>query len=220
MSNKKVAVILSGCGVYDGAEIHESVATLYALEKHNFEAVCVAPDVEQMHVINHLEGQPAEGEKRNVLVESARIARGNIKALPPSIVDEVDAVMLPGGFGAAKNLSSYAVEGPNMQVNPAVAETLKKANQAGKPIVALCIAPVVLAALFKDKSPTLTLGGESEHSRNLEKIGAKHQATNHEEVVVDENLKLITTPCYMLEASISQIIRGAEAAVVKLEQML
>lgn len=220
MSNKKVAVILSGCGVYDGAEIHESVAALYALENHNLEAVCVAPDVEQMHVINHLAGQPAEGEKRNVLVESARIARGNIKALTPGIVDEVDAVMLPGGFGAAKNLSSYAVDGPDMQVNPAVAETLKKANQSGKPIVALCIAPVILSALFKDNSPELTLGADTEHSQNLEKMGSKHQVTDHEEVVVDETLKLITAPCYMLDASVGQIIRGTEAAVVKLEQML
>ena len=217
---KKVAVILSGCGVYDGSEIHESVATLAALENHGLEAVCFAPDVEQMHVINHLIGQPMEGEKRNVLVESARIARGAISALTPDVVDQVDAIILPGGFGAAKNLSNYAVAGADMKVNPIVAEVIKKAHDAGKPVAALCISPVILASIFKDQSPLLTLGSAGDDAKNLEKIGAKHQVTTHEEVVVDENMKLITGPCYMLDATVGQIIRGADAVVAQLKTFL
>ena len=217
---KKVGVILSGCGVFDGAEVHESVATLAALDKHGLEAVCLAPDVEQMHVINHLTSEVSEGEKRNVLVESARIARGAISALQADSADGLDALILPGGFGAAKNLSDYAVKGNEMSVLPVVAELLTRTFNAGKPIAALCIAPVILARVLNANSPLLTIGADGPDAENLNAIGGQHQVTTHEEIVVDEKNRLVTGPCYMLDANIGQIMRGADAVVARLKEFL
>lgn len=217
---KKIGVILSGCGVFDGAEIHESVATLAALENNGLQAVCFAPDVEQMHVINHYSSEVAEGETRNVLVESARIARGAISPLEADSADDLDALFLPGGFGAAKNLCNYAVKGDQMSVVPVVAEVLQKTFKAGKPIAALCIAPVILASVLNASSPLLTLGADGQDAENLNKMGGRHQATTHEEVVTDEENRLITGPCYMLDANIGQIMRGADAVVKKLKALL
>ncbi len=217
---KRVGVILSGCGFLDGAEIHEAVATLAALENHGLEAVCFAPDVEQMHVVNHLTQDVSNGESRNVLVESARIARGSITALQENSCDDLDAIMLPGGFGAAKNLSDYAVKGSDMVVLPVVEKVLSKAVAAGKPVAAVCIAPVLLASLFGKDAPLLTLGGDSPHAENLENMGARHQVTTHEEIVVDAERKFVTGPCYMLDASVGNILRGADAVVAKLKEFL
>ena len=217
---KKIGVILSGCGVYDGAEIHESVAALAALENQGLEAVCFAPDKDQMHVVNHLTGEEAAGEKRNVLVESARIARGAISALKEDSCDDLDAILLPGGFGAAKNLSTYAISGDKMEVDPIVAAVIKRTYDANKPIAALCIAPVILAKLLGDQQPLLTLGAQGADAENLEKMGGAHEPTTHEEVVVDDANKLVTGPCYMLDANIGNIMRGAAAVVEKLKTLL
>lgn len=217
---KKVAVILSGCGVYDGSEIHEAVATLLALDNHGFEAVCFAPDVQQMHVINHIKGEAMNGSTRNVLVEAARIARGKISALGANSMDGMDALMLPGGFGAAKNLSDYALKGSAMQVNPDVRQAIKTIHEAGKPIVSLCISPVILANLFKDENPTLTLGAAGPDAQNIIAMGANHEITTHEEIVVDEEAKVITAPCYMLDATVGQVFRGVDLAVAKLKHMI
>lgn len=217
---KKVAVILSGCGVFDGSEIHEAVATLVALENHGFEAVCFAPNVEQMHVVNHLKGEPAKGDRRNVLVEAARITRGKISALNSASMDGMDALMLPGGYGAAKNLSDYAVKGTNMQVNPDVKQAIRTMHNAGKPIVSLCISPVILANILKDERPILTVGAYGSDAQNIEAMGAQHEVTTHEEIVVDEEAMIITAPCYMLEATIGQVFRGVDLAVSKLGHMI
>ncbi len=217
---KKVGVIIAGCGFLDGAEIQETVATLAALENQGLEAVCFAPDVDQMHVVNHLTQTESQGEKRNVLVESARIVRGKISALKEDSCDQLDALMLPGGFGGAKNLSNYAVNVTEMEVNPVVAQVVLRAHEAGKPIAALCISPVILAKLLKDKSPMLTLGADGPDAENLKTIGGIHKTTTHEEIVTDENNKLISGPCYMLDASVGNIIRGAEAVVVKMKEFL
>ena len=218
--SQRVGVILSGCGVFDGSEIHEAVATLVALDRHGLEAVCLAPDIDQMHVVNHLSGQVMEGENRNVLVEAARIARGHVSPLTAESVKDLSALILPGGFGAAKNLSDYAVSGAEMKVNGKVQSALQEAHRAGKPIAALCISPVILARIFGKESPTLTVGAEGADAENLEAIGARHQVTEHEQVVVDEQLKLITGPCYMLESTIGQIFRGADAVVARLARLL
>lgn len=221
MSNrKKIGVILSGCGVYDGAEIHESVATLYALDEHNLEAVCFAPDIEQMHVVNHLNGEVVAGETRNVLVEAARIARGKISALSENSGDDLDGIIMVGGFGAAKNLSDYAIAGTKMQVLPVLESVLRKCHAAGKPIAALCISPVILAKIFADNSPKLTLGAEGDDAKKLNQIGGLHQITTHEGVVVDPSLNFVTGPCYMLDATVGQIIRGANAVVGKFKDLL
>ena len=154
----KVGVVLSGCGVYDGAEIHESVLTLLALDRAGAEAVCLAPDVAQRHVVNHLTGQPAEGETRNVLVEAARIARGKVRSLAGFDAGTLDALVLPGGFGAAKNLCDFAFRGADCEVHPEVARVVRAVHAAGKPVGAVCIAPVILARLLGAESPQLTIG--------------------------------------------------------------
>lgn len=217
---KKVAVILSGCGVYDGTEIQEAMAVLLALENHGFEAVCFAPDVDQMHVINHLKGEAMNGETRNVLVESARICRGKIHPLDIGKIKEMDALMIPGGYGAAKNLSNYAVAGTDMKVNPQVEEAIKAVHKAAKPIVSLCISPVLLARILGGESPRLTLGSDGADAKNAESMGARHEVTTHEEITVDEDLKIITAPCYMLDATVGQVFRGVDKAVARLETFL
>ena len=207
---KKIAVVLSGCGVYDGAEIHESVLTLLAIEQQRASYVCFAPDVAQHHVINHITGDEMD-ESRNVLTESARIARGDIKPLADFNPADFDALMSPGGFGAAKNLSSFAFEGADCSVNPDVEKAINDTVTAGKPIGALCISPVILSRVFG--AVAVTIGQDEGTAEAIEAMGSKHVKTNHGEVVVDEERKLVTTPCYMLDASISQIMLGATNAV-------
>lgn len=212
MTQKKVAVVLSGCGVYDGAEIHESVLSLLALERQGATYQCFAPDIPQHHVINHLSGDEMN-ETRSVLVEAARIARGNIKSLAEFSSADYDALLLPGGFGAAKNLSSLAFDGPGCSVDPGLAAAVKAMANAGKPIGALCISPAVLAKIFEGKAVRLTIGNDPGTISAIEAMGGKHQETGHAEVVIDEKFKLVTSPCYMLDANISQIAQGAENTV-------
>jgi enhancing lycopene biosynthesis protein 2 len=212
MSGKtvKIGVVLSGCGVYDGAEIHESVLTLLAISRHGAEAVCYAPNIPQHHVINHLTGEES-GETRNVLVESARIARGNIRDLAQFNVADVDALVFPGGFGAAKNLSSFAFDGSGCTVNPQVAAAINATVAAGKPVGALCIAPAILAKVLG--SVDLTIGQDDGTAAALEALGAHHKKTLQGEVVVDREKRVVTTPCYMLESTVAQIADGADAAI-------
>lgn len=204
---KTFAVVLSGCGVYDGAEIHEAVLTLLAIDKNNCTYQMFAPDIEQYHVINHLTGE-VSAEKRNVLVESARIARGNIKALSEFNAADYDAIIFPGGFGAAKNLSDFAFKGAECKVNNDVEKAVKAMVEANKPVGALCIAPAVIASILKNVD--VTIGNDADTAKNIEKTGAHHIASNHGEVVKDSKLKVFSTPCYMLDATISQIAVGAE----------
>ena len=216
MANQKIAVVLSGCGVYDGAEIHESVLTLLAIDRNGGSYQCFAPDIPQHHVIDHLVGGETD-EKRNVLVESARIARGAIKNLEEYKAADFDALILPGGFGAAKNLSNFAFNGPDATVNAEVERAIKETHEAGKPVGALCIAPAIVAKIFDGAE--LTIGSDAETAGALEKMGAKHKTTTHGEVVVDEAKKIVTSPCYMLDATISQIADGADAAVKALMKL-
>jgi len=212
MEKNRVAVVLSGCGVFDGAEIHESVLSLLELERQGAEYQCFAPDIPQHHVIDHITGNEMD-ETRSVLVESARIARGNIKPLGEFSANDFDALMLPGGFGAAKNLSSLAFDGPGCSVNADLKNAVNAMIDSGKPIGALCITPAVLAKILEGKAATLTIGSDPETIGAIEAMGGQHQETTHGEVVVDERLKLVTSPCYMLDASISQIAEGAEKTV-------
>jgi enhancing lycopene biosynthesis protein 2 len=202
----KVAVILSGCGVQDGAEIHESVLTLLALDELGCEAVCAAPNVAQMHVVDHLTGQPTAGT-RNVLVESARIARGAIRDLATLEASEVDAVVLPGGFGAAKNLCDFAAGGADYALEPQTARFLREMHAAKKPIGALCIAPALLAKAIP--GARLTIGDDAPTAARLGAAGATHVAARVDQIVVDEANRLVTTPCYMLASRISQVRDGA-----------
>lgn len=213
MSKPRFAVVLSGCGVYDGAEIHEAVLTLLAIDRAGGVAQCFAPDVAQMHVVNHLTGQETP-ESRNVLVEAARIARGAIKPLAEFDAAAVDAIVFPGGFGAAKNLCSFAVDGPDCKVNADVERAIKAMRAAGKPIGALCIAPAILARVLGNVE--LTIGSDAGTAAALEQMGARHVNRDHAELAVDEAAKVVTTPCYMLDATVGQIADGAQAAVDKL----
>lgn len=208
----RVGVVLAGCGVYDGAEIHEAVCTLLAISRAGAEALCYAPDIDQAHVVNHLTGQET-AETRNVLVEAARIARGKIQPLSAFSAEAVDALIFPGGFGAAKNLCDFAFKGPDCTVNPDVTAAVAVMRAAGKPIGALCIAPAILAKLLGQQAVELTIGNDTETAAALEKLGARHRVTAAGEVVVDEALKIVTSPCYMLESSLAEIAEGAENTV-------
>jgi len=207
---KKFAVVLSGCGVFDGAEIHEATLTLLAIAQQGALYEIFAPDIEQHHVINHLTHKEMP-EKRNVLVESARIARGKIKPLSQFSASAYDALIFPGGFGAAKNLSTVAFDGPNAKVNPDVEAAVNAMHKAGKPIGALCIAPAVIAKILGDVE--VTIGSDPGTAGAIEKMGGKHIKATHGEVVVDKKNKIFTTPCYMLDATIVQIYEGARNVV-------
>lgn len=217
MAKVKFAVILSGCGVYDGSEIHEAVLTLLAIDRAGAAYQCFAPDVAQMHVVNHLTGQPAD-ESRNVLVEAARIARGAIKPLSELDVADHDALILPGGFGAAKNLCTFAVAGPDCTVEPQTERVIKTAHAAGKPIGALCISPALIAKVLGHV--TVTIGSDAGTTQAVEATGAHHVATGHGQTVIDDANKVVSSPCYMLDATISQIDDGARAVVADILKML
>jgi enhancing lycopene biosynthesis protein 2 len=215
--SKKIAVILSGCGNKDGAEIHESVMTLWAIHKHGAEYQCFAPDVEQHHVLNFITNQEMD-EKRNVLVESARIARGDIKDLKEYNASDFDGLVLPGGLGAAKNLSTFAFDGPHCSVNEDVEKAVRSTAAQGKPIGALCIAPAIIARILGDVQ--VTIGQDPGTEAAITKMGARHQQTSHGEIVVDEQHKIVTTPCYMLDARVDQIGEGAEKLVKAVLEMV
>lgn len=216
---KKIAVVLSGSGVFDGAEIHESVLTLLALERHGFEYQCFAPNIEQMHVINHLTGDVAEGESRNVLVEAARIARGEIKDLADAKASDFDAAILPGGFGAAKNLSDFAVKGSDCSVNDDLVRFIKGFAKDKKPVGFMCIAPAMLPHIY-GKGTKLTIGTDQDTADAIEAMGAVHQACPVEDIVVDEDNRLVTTPAYMLASSVSEAAKGIDKLVDKIAEML
>ncbi|GMT44325.1 MAG: isoprenoid biosynthesis protein ElbB [bacterium] len=210
MEKKKFAVVLSGCGVYDGAEIHESTMTLLSILEEGAVYQCFAPDIPQYHVVNHLTGE-ATDESRNVLVESARIARGDIKPLSEFKAAGFDALIFPGGFGAAKNLSTVAFDGADATVNPEVEDSIKQMLALHKPIGALCIAPAVVARVIQGVE--VTIGNDPGTVKAIEKMGGKHVVTTHGQVVHDHKYNVFTTPCYMLDATILDIKEDASLVV-------
>ena len=216
-ASPRVAVVLSGCGVYDGAEIHESVLTMLALDRRGIAYQCFAPDVAQHHVVNHLTGD-AQDETRNVLVEAARIARGAIQPLTDYDAADFDAIMFPGGFGAAKNLCSFAVDGADATVEPATARAIQATKDAGKPIGAVCISPALMVKVLGDVE--VTIGSDPDTAAAIRAMGGRHTDTTHGGVVIDQSTRLITGPCYMLDATISQIADGADNVVAALADMI
>jgi len=209
---KKIGVVLSGCGVYDGSEIHEAVFTLLAIDKNGAEAVCMAPDL-TLDEVNHLTGE-ATGAKRNVLVESARIARGKIRNIGEVKAAELDAVIFPGGFGAAKNLCNFAVKGAEATIHPEVARLLREMAAAKKPIGAICIAPALVAAtLGKEYSPKVTIGTDAGTAAAIQQTGSEHVSCPVTEFVVDTANKIVSTPAYMLAERISETAEGIEKTV-------
>lgn len=204
---KKFAIIISGCGNLDGAEIHETLMTMLAIDKRGFVYEMFAPDIEQYHVINHITKKEMS-EKRNVLIEAARIARGNIKDINKFSVKNFDAVVFPGGYGVAKNLFSYALEGVHAKVLPQIEKIIKDTYASGKPIGALCISPVLIAKVLGDI--TVTIGQDQATADDIIKMGANHINAIQTDVVSDRKNKIFTTPCYMLSASVSDIAEGAD----------
>lgn len=211
----KVAVCLSGCGVYDGTEIHEAVCTLLALTENGAEVICTAPSVAQAGVIDHLKGEAAEGEQRCVLTESARIARGEITRLEEIKAKDIDALIFPGGFGAAKNLCTFASEGPECSVEPEVERLVGEMLEAGKPVGAMCIAPALIARIAGKRglSPRLTIGNDAATAAGIEATGCKHVTCTPDQIVVDEENGIVTTPAYMLGTSPAEIMPGIRKLV-------
>lgn len=214
---KKIAVVLAGNGVLDGSEIHEATLTLYSIVKNGASYEIFAPNIDQHHVINHLTGDEMK-EKRNVLTEAARIARGKINDLKNFKADDFDAIIFPGGFGVAKNLCTFAFDGTNCKVNLDAEKAIRSMHERKKPIGALCIAPVLIAKVLGDIE--VTIGQDKDTARAINEMGAKHKDTTHGEIIVDEKNKIVTTPCYMLDANIGQIGDGANNVVKKIVEMI
>lgn len=225
----RVAVLLSGCGVYDGSEIHESVLTLLELHRHGAHAVCAAPDVAQHHVIDHRTGAELP-TPRNVLTESARIARGAIVPLDTLSIDEIDAIVIPGGFGVAKNFTTWAFDGPNGSIEPSVQTCILGCYAAGKPIVGLCMAGTTIARALQgsDIRPSLTVGTIAEPSpydiaainEGITATGAYPTECTVRQISIDAAHRIITAPCYMMEASISDVHANVAMAIDALMSML
>jgi enhancing lycopene biosynthesis protein 2 len=208
----KVAVVLSGCGVFDGSEIHEAVITLLALSCAGVSYECMAPNINQAQVVNHLTGQVTEGETRNVLVESARIARGSIIDIAKANSQDYAAVFFPGGFGAAKNLTDFAFKGSDMQIQPDVLRFAKAMAAANKPACYVCIAPAMIPRIY-GTGAQLTIGNDQGTAQAIEAMGGQPVDCPVQEIVIDPARKLISTPAYMLAQNIAEAAAGIEAAV-------
>jgi enhancing lycopene biosynthesis protein 2 len=215
----KVGVLLSGCGVFDGAEIHEAVLTLLALDKAGAQIVCMAPNMDQAHVINHLT-QEVMNEKRNVLVESARIARGEIKDLKEVRASDIDALIIPGGYGAAKNLSDFAFQGAAATVHPQVRELLNHMVSAGKPVGAICIAPATLTKALADRHPEVTIGTDRDTAAAIEAMGGRHKACTVDMIHLDSRNNIVSTPAYMLGPGIKDVAQGIEKLVARIVELI
>ncbi len=210
---KRVGVVLAGCGFLDGAEIHEATCTLLSLDRRGATLVAAAPDVEQLHVVDHLRQAPAEGERRSVLAESARIVRGNIRDLAALSAEDVDALVFPGGYGAAKNLCSFAVEGRAMRVVPEVERIVREMRAASKPMGFICISPVIAARLLGADGVKVTIGNDADTAAAITSWGARHVECGVEDIVVDDRLKVVSTPAYMLGPWIAPVATGIDKLV-------
>ena len=215
---KKVAVLLSGCGVFDGAELHESVLTLLEIANAGASYQCFAPDIAQLHVVNHLTGEVDTTDSRNVLVESARIARGEIKSVAALDINEFDALIIPGGFGAAKNLCNFALAGANHVVDKSVEQFISQFSQASKPIGFMCISPV-MNPQFYSAGVTGTIGSDVDTAAAFEQQGGCHQVAAVDAIVVDEVNKVVSTPAYMLADNILDAHKGITKLVTSVLSM-
>ncbi len=215
--NKKIAIILSGCGFEDGAEIHESVLTMLALDKSGVTYSCFAPDIPQKMVIDHYNRKKIDNEQRNVLIESARIARGEIMPLKDFNAANFDAIVLPGGFGVASSFCSFAADGINCEVDDGIENAIISMKKSNKPIGALCISPVLIAKVIDNAK--ITIGNNADIAKEIAKTGATHENTGIGQIVVDNKNKIVTTPCYMLNSRISEVFSAIEKLVSALIKM-
>jgi enhancing lycopene biosynthesis protein 2 len=211
---KKIGVLLSGCGVFDGTEIHEAVITLLKLSQAGVQTIAMAPDVQQFKVVNHLSSKDTN-ESRNVLVESSRIVRGDIRNVNSVTANDLDALIIPGGFGAALNSCDFAIKGPNGTVNKDVLALIQSMHSSGKPIGAMCIAPALVALALKDENLQLTIGCDKGVAQGIEALGHKHVDCLTSEIVLDEKNKVVTTPAYMTATNIAEAYEGISKLVEK-----
>ena len=209
----RIGVLLAGCGYLDGSEIHEAVLTLLAISKKGAQAICLAPDMVQHHVVNHLTGLEVIGESRNVLVEAARIARGAIHNLSDIASLHLDAFIVPGGYGAAKNLSSFAFDGTPCTIHPDVATAIQLFYKAGKPMGFICISPVLAAKVLGSEKIEVTIGNDASTAASIEAMGARHINCVVTKAHISKPHNIVSTPAYMLEASLADIATGIEQLV-------
>ena len=214
----KIGVVLSGCGVNDGSEIHEAVITMLELDKAGVEMVLMAPNIDQLHVINHATGDEMD-DSRNVLIESARIARGNIEDIVVITSDDIDGLIFPGGFGVVKNLSDYAMAGSDCSINPDVLRLSKEVHDDGKPIGAICISPAVIARVLAGDTE-LTIGYDEQTASDIDRMGAKHMLCPVDEIIIDKEKKVVSTPAYMEAKSIKEAASGIEKLVSEILNMI
>lgn len=216
---KRAGVVLAGCGVYDGAEIHEAVLTLLFLNRAGAETVCLAPDKPQHHVINHLSGQETAGAARDMMAEGARIARGNIRDIKEIGAEDLDVLIFPGGYGAAKNLSDFAFKGQHCAVEQETERLVKEMHAAGKPLGFICIAPVIAAKVLGEYRPLLTIGADPGTIAVIEAMGGEHVNCKVDEIAVDGKNKVVSTPAYMLGPGIADVALGIEKLVGKVLEL-
>ena len=214
----KVGLVLSGCGVNDGSEIHEAVITMLELDKAGAEMVLMAPNIDQLHVINHATGEEMD-DSRNVLIESARISRGNIEDIAGVTSDNLDALIFPGGFGVSKNLSDYAMSGMECSVNPDVLRLSREVHNDQKPIGVICIAPAIMANILAGETE-LTIGFDEQTATDIDAMGAKHVLCPVDEIVIDKEKKVVSTPAYMEAKSIKEAASGIEKLVAEILSMI
>ncbi len=207
----KVGVLLAGSGVMDGSEIHEATLTLYFLAKAGVKAVCMAPDIDQYHVINHQGNEVEEGQRRHVLTEAARIARGDIQAVASVSANDIDALIVPGGFGVAKNLCNFAIKGNRCEVLTQVESLIRELHQQGKPQGFLCIAPVLAASVLP--GVRVTIGNDPQTAQAIQNFEGAHQDAEVGDIVIDDDYKVVSTPAYMLGPGIADIAVGIEKCV-------
>jgi enhancing lycopene biosynthesis protein 2 len=217
--SRKIGMVLSGCGVYDGSEAQEVVLALLALDRRGAEVVACAPDVPQLHVVDHLSGKVEAGAVRNVLVESARLTRGSVRDVASVGADEIDGLVLPGGYGAAKNLCGFAMNGTDCSVDPGVERLILDVHEQGKPIAAFCIAPALLARVLGGEHPDLTIGSDPATAAALEVMGAHHVPCPGAEARVDRQRRIVTTPAYMASCRISEVAEGIAKTIDVLLEM-
>ncbi len=212
---KKIAVILSGCGVMDGSEIHEAVSTLLAIDQAKAKYCCLAPSTPQARVVNHVTNEAIKNEKRNVLIESARIARGDIKDIATANPEDYDAAIYVGGYGAALNLCNFAVAGINHHVIPEILNFAKKMATLKKPQGFICIAPAMIAKIY-GPNIIMTIGNDPDTAQAMIAMGNDHKNCPVTDIITDDSHKVVTTPAYMLANSIGEVFAGVKKLVEKI----
>ena len=216
-TNPKFAVILAGCGSFDGSEIHETTLGLLAIDEQGGSYDCYAPNQEQGRTLNfytkEVVATKGQAGNRNILEEGGRIARGNIKPISELNIADYDAIIFPGGMGTVYNWCDYAEKGVNCTVLPEIAQAMETAYLSGKWVGAMCIAPVIVAKVLGKYGVHITIGNDPQTASNVIQMGAIHEERTATQACIDKEHHIATTPCYMLAKSIKEIYAGNTALI-------